>query len=180
MTTFANRMLLAARLNTAVYEEVEADRSAMGQAMGVVVLASLAAGVGSIHQGGMGGLMLGTLSALLGWAAWAAITYFVGTRMMPEPQTRADYGELLRTIGFASSPGIIRVLGIIPGLMGIVFIVAGVWMLVAMVIAVRQALDYRSTGRAVIVCLIGWLVQVLIMAIVFAVTGVPTPETGVG
>jgi hypothetical protein len=122
---------------------------------------------------------LGTLSALLGWAVWAAITYFVGTRLLPEPQTKADYGELLRTIGFASAPGIIRILGIIPGLMGIVFLVAGVWMLVAMVIAVRQALDYHSTARAVGVCLIGWLVQLLILALIFAVTGVPTPQ-GVG
>lgn len=180
MTSFANRMLAAAKLDTAVYEEVEADRSAMGQAMGVVILASLAAGVGSIQQVGMGGILMGTISALLGWAAWAAITYLVGTRLLPEPQTHADYGELLRTIGFASSPGIIRILGVIPGLMGIVFMVAGIWMLVAMVIAVRQALDYRSTGRAVIVCLIGWVVQLLIMALLFAVTGAPTPETGVG
>jgi hypothetical protein len=179
MTPFARRILLAAQLNAALYEEVEADRTALAQAMGVVILASLAAGIGSMQQIGVGGLLLGTLSALLGWAVWAAITYFVGTRLLPEPQTKADYGELLRTIGFASAPGIIRILGIIPGLMGIVFLVAGVWMLVAMVIAVRQALDYHSTARAVGVCLIGWLVQLLILALIFAVTGVPTPQ-GVG
>mgnify|MGYP006290859937 CR=1 FL=1 len=181
MTSFANRILLAAKLNPAVYEEVEADRTALGQAMAVVVLASLAAGIGSMQQIGIGvgGLLMGTLTALLGWAAWAAIIYLIGTRLLPEPQTRADYGELLRTIGFASAPGLIRILGIIPGLMGIVFLAAGIWMLVATVIAVRQALDYRSTGRAVGVCLIGWLAQLLIMALLFAVTGAPAPE-GVG
>lgn len=176
MTTYANRILDAAKLKTAVYEEVEADRTALGQAMGVVVLASVAAGIGSMQQVGLGGLLAGTISALLGWIAWAAITYLVGTRLLPEPQTQADYGQLLRTIGFASAPGIIRILGVIPGLMTIVFLVAGVWMLIAMVIAVRQALDYRSTGRAVGVCLIGWLVQLLIMGIIFAITGVPSPE----
>jgi len=180
MTPFARRVLLAAKLNTALYEEVEADHTALAQAMGVVVLASLAAGIGSMQQIGVGGLLLGTLSALLGWTVWAAITYFVGTRLLPEPQTKADYGELLRTIGFASAPGIIRILGIVPGLMGIVFLVAGVWMRVAMVIAVRQALDYHSTVRAVGVCLIGWLVQLLIMALIFAVTGVPTPGSVAG
>lgn len=181
MTSFANRILLAAKLNPAVYEEVEADRTALGQAMAVVVLASLAAGIGSMQQigVGVGGLLMGTLSALLGWAAWAAIIYLIGTRLLPEPQTKADYGELLRTIGFASAPGLIRILGIIPGLMGIVFLAAGIWMLVATVIAVRQALDYRSTGRAVGVCLIGWLAQLLIMALLFAITGAPAPE-GVG
>lgn len=175
MTTFTNRIVLAVRLNPALYEEVEADRSATGQAMGVVVLASLAAGIGSMQRIGAGGLLMGTISALLGWAAWAAIIYFIGTRLLPEPQTKADYGELLRTIGFASAPGLVRVLGIVPGLMNIVFLAAGFWMLLATIIAVRQALDYSSTVRAVVVCLIGWLVQLLVMALIFAVVGVPTP-----
>ena len=181
MTSFTNRILLAAKLNPAVYEEVEADRTATGQAMAVVVLASLAAGIGSMQQigVGIGGLLMGTLTALLGWAAWAAIIYLVGTRLLPEPQTKADYGELLRTIGFASAPGLIRILGVVPGLMGIVFLAAGIWMLMATVIAVRQALDYHSTARAVGVCLIGWLAQLLIMALIFAITGAPAPE-GVG
>ncbi len=85
--------------------------------------------------------------------------------MLPEPQTRADHGELLRTIGFSSAPGLIRVLGIIPGLADLVFSVAGVWMLVAMVIAVRQALDYKSTWRAIGVCVVGWTIQAVILAI---------------
>jgi hypothetical protein len=99
---------------------------------------------------------------------------------MPEPQTRSDYGELLRTIGFASSPGILRILGIVPGLMGIVFVATGIWMLVATVIAVRQALDYHSTWRAVGVCLIGWLVQAIILSLLFALAGTSAPETAAG
>ena len=179
MNIFFNRIVRAVRLNPALYEEVEADRSAMGQAMGVVILSSLAAGIGSMQRIGAGGLLMGTLSALLGWAAWAAIIYFIGTRLLPEPQTKADYGELLRTIGFASAPGIARIIGIVPGLMNVVFLAAGIWMLLATIIAVRQALDYNSTLRAVVVCLIGWLVQLLIMALIFAVVGVPIPQ-GVG
>lgn len=182
MTTFINRMVLAAKLNVAVYEEVEADRTALPQAMGVVILSSVAAGIGSLglQPAGLGGLFIGTVSALLGWAVWAGLTYFIGTRIMPEPQTRSDYGELLRTIGFASSPGILRILGIVPGLMGIVFLATGIWMLVATVIAVRQALDYHSTWRAVGVCLIGWLVQAIILALIFAVAGTSAPETAAG
>jgi hypothetical protein len=179
MSIFVNRIIRAARLNPALYEEVEADRGATGQAMGVVILASLAAGIGSMQRIGAGGLLMGTISALLGWAAWAAIIYLIGTRLLPEPQTKADYGELLRTIGFASAPGIARILGIVPGLMNIVFLAAGIWMLLATIIAVRQALDYQSTARAAGVCLIGWLAQVIIMALIFAVTGVPTTE-GIG
>ena len=91
--------------------------------------------------------------------------------MLPEPQTQSDLGEMLRTIGFASAPGLVRILGIIPGLMGLVFLASGIWMLIAVVIAVRQALDYQSTARAVGVCLIGWIAQALIMAVVFMIFG---------
>jgi hypothetical protein len=171
MLGFKDRIIRAAKLDVRLYEEVEADKGALGQAVGVVVLSSIAAGIGSIEQGGIGGILVGTVSALIGWFIWAYLTYFIGTRLLPEPQTRADYGELLRTIGFSSSPGLIRVLGIIPGLAEIVFFVASIWMLAAMVIAVRQALDYQSTLRAAGVCVIGWIVQALIFVLLFFIFG---------
>ncbi|MFW6402023.1 MAG: YIP1 family protein [Desulfohalobiaceae bacterium] len=171
MNPFVDRMIRAAKLQPELYEEVEADRGALGQAMGVVVLSGLAAGVGMLGSQGLAGILLGTVFALLGWYIWAFLTYFIGVKLLPESQTESDYGELLRTIGFSSSPGIIRVAGIIPGLQGIVSFVAGIWMLVAMVIAVRQALDYTSTLRAVGVCVIGWLVQMLFIAAVIALLG---------
>ena len=173
MASFKDRIIRAAKLDVHLYEEVEADKGARGQAMGVVILSSIAAGIGSIAIGGIGGILIGTILALIGWYIWAYLTYFIGTKVLPEPQTRADHGELLRTIGFASSPGLIRVLGIIPGLAGLVFLVASIWMLVAMVIAVRQALDYKSTLRAVGVCAIGWIIQAVIFALVFAIFGGP-------
>jgi hypothetical protein len=173
MNGFVIRMMRAAKLDIHLYEEVEADRGALGQAMGVVVLSSIAAGIGSGAKTGFGALLAGTLVALLGWLVWAYLTYFIGTRLLPEQQTKADYGELLRTVGFSASPGLVRILGIIPGIAGIVFLVAGVWMLVAMVIAVRQALDYRSTLRAVGVCIIGWVIQALMIALVLSIFGVP-------
>jgi hypothetical protein len=120
---------------------------------------------------GFDGILIGTIVALVAWYVWAFLTYLIGTKLLPEPQTKADVGELLRTIGFSSSPGLIRILGIIPFLRGLVFLVAAVWMLVAMVIAVRQALDYQSTMRAVGVCLIGWIIQTLLMVLVFSMMG---------
>lgn len=171
MTGFKDRIIRAAKLDVHLYEEVEADKEALGQAMGVVVLSSIAAGIGSIGRGGLGGILLGTIAALIGWYIWAYLTYFIGTRFLPASQTKADLGELLRTIGFSSSPGLIRALGIIPGLAGIVFLVASIWMLVAMVIAVRQALDYESTLRAVGVCVTGWIIQLLILALVLSILG---------
>jgi hypothetical protein len=165
MATIQDRVIRAAKLDVQLYEEVEADQDATGQAMAVVVLSAVAAGIGSLGSGGLLGIAVGTIAALVGWLVWAFLTYFIGTRLLPEPQTEADYGELLRTIGFASAPGLIRVFGIIPGIAPFLFLAAAIWMLVAMVIAVRQALDYTSTPRAVGVCLIGWLVQAVIIVL---------------
>jgi len=171
MASFTDRMIRAAKLDAAIYEEVEADKGAMGQAMGVVILSSVAAGIGTINVTGTSGLIFGTVVALIGWFIWAFLTYYIGTRLLPEPQTKADYGELLRTIGFSSSPGVLRVLAIIPALGAIINFIIGIWMLVAMVIAVRQALDYDSTWRAVGVCLIGWIVQSVIFVLFFWFAG---------
>ncbi len=171
MPSIQERMIRAAKLDAQLYEEVEADRGAMGQAAAVVILAAVAAGIGSMSQGGIGGILVLTLAALVSWYVWAFLTYMIGTKLLPESATRADLGELLRTIGFSSSPGLIRLLGVIPGLTEIVFYVAGVWMLTAMVIAVRQALDYTSTLRAVGVCLIGWIIQAILLGIVLSMLG---------
>lgn len=165
MSSIQDRIIRAAKLDAKLYEEVEADQGAMAQAIAVVVLSGVAAGIGNFANGGLSGAITGTIGALIAWYVWAFLTYFIGTRFLPEPETKADLGELLRTIGFSSAPGLIRVLGVIPGFSNLVFSVAGIWMLAAMVIAVRQALDYRSTWRAFGVCIIGWVVQVLIIFI---------------
>jgi len=168
---FFDRMVRAAKLDPTLYEDVEADKGAFGQAAAVVVLSSLAVGVGAITSGGIGALLTGTVAALLGWLVWAYITYLVGTKILPEPQTEADYGQLLRTLGFASAPGLIRVLGIIPGLFWIVSLAASLWMIAAMVVAIRQALDYESTFRALGVCIIGWTIQIFFLILLFAIFG---------
>lgn len=171
MADFKNRIVQAAKLNVNLYEEVEADKTAMGQAIGVVVLSSLAAGIGNISRGGMSGILVGMVAALVGWYIWAFLTYFIGTKFLPESGTKSDIGETLRTIGFSTSPGLIRVLAFIPGLRLIVLPVASIWMLIAMVIAVRQALDYKSTLRAVGVCAIGWVIQTVIIILLVTAFG---------
>jgi hypothetical protein len=157
--TFVERMVGAARFNTSAYEDVEADQGATGQALAVVLLSSVAAGIGA--GAGVRGFVVGTIASLVGWLVWAVLIYLIGARWLPEPGTQTDTGELMRTIGFATSPGLLRVLGIVPFLTSIVFTVTALWMLATMVVAARQALDYKSTLRAVGVCLLGWIVQLL-------------------
>lgn len=176
MSSFTERMLGASRLDAGTYEEVEHDSSAMGQAVGVVVLSSVAAGIGSItYTGVTTGLIVGTIAALVGWVLWAFLTWIIGTKLLPEANTEADMGQLMRTIGFATAPGILRVLGIIPGVGGLIVLACNIWMLAATVVAVRQALDYTSTWRAVGVCVIGWIVLILVQAAVIAMIGGPVP-----
>jgi hypothetical protein len=169
MTSFPGRVLRAVKLDVQVFEEVEADPKAMGQALTVVLLSSVAAGIGTLQIGGLRGVLGSMFTSLLAWYIWAYLTYFIGTQLLPEPETTANPGELLRTLGFASAPGLIRVVGIIPGLAESTFLVAALWMLTAMVIAVRQALDYESTWRAVAVCIAGWAVQLTILMVVVSI-----------
>jgi hypothetical protein len=167
MATFAARMIGAARLDAATYEEVEHDGEATGQAAGVVVLASVAAGIGVSDDMGITlGLIGGAIASLAGWLAWAFTTYVIGTRVLPGPSTQADLGQMLRTLGFSNSPGLLNVLGIVPGIGALVPLVVGLWTLAAMVVAIRQALDYEGTGRAIAVCLLGVVAYVVVMFVV--------------
>jgi len=165
------RMIRAAKLEVALYEEVEADKTALGQAMLIVVLHGIAAGIGSYDELGTTGLLLGTVGQLVGWFVWALVTFVVGAKLLPERQTEADLGQLLRTIGFAASPGLLLALGVIPAIGAIISFVVQIWMLIAFVIAVRQALDYTSTVRTVIVCLLGWIVMVAVSAVLLLLVG---------
>lgn len=179
MSSFTERMIGAAKLDPNTYEEVEHDSGAMGQAVGVILLASVAAGIGSIgYMDFTTALVLGSIAALLGWVVWAFLTWVIGTKLLPEANTEADMGQLLRTIGFASAPGLLRVLGILPGIGGLLVLVCNIWMLAAMVVGVRQALDYTSTWRALGVCAIGWVILILVQAGVFALVAGPQPGNG--
>lgn len=171
LSDFGYRTMRAALLDPSLYEEVEADRSATVQALALVVLSSLAAGIGA---GGWHGVSPATFAlfsaiALISWALWALLTFQIGSRLMPEPTTRTTVGELLRTIGFAAAPGLLQAFAAFQGTTAIVFGLTWIWMLAAMVIAVRQALDFRSTRRALAVCALGWALA-LLMAIAIGLT----------
>jgi hypothetical protein len=175
MRLFIRRLIGATMLDVDTYEEVEADASATPQALGVVLLSALAAGIGSRGLGASQppALALIAVVALLGWAAWALLTFEIGARLFPEPQTQVDVGQLLRTIGFASAPGILRVFGALPAVAIPVFALTAIWMLVAMIVAVRQALDYTSTTRAVAVCGVGWALTLVVILVLGLIVSPP-------
>jgi hypothetical protein len=171
MATFIERVLGAARLESTTYEEVERDPAATNQAALVVALSGVAGGIAALDEAGVSGLVFGTFGSLLGWCVWAALTYLIGTRFLPGPRTQADLGQLLRTIGFASAPGLLNVLGLAPGVGPLVSLVVALWMLAAMVVAVRAALDYESNGRAIAVCVLGFIAYLLALILIGGLLG---------
>jgi len=160
--TFGQRLTGVLRLDASTFEEIEADRNATPEALGVVVVASLAAGIGAGLLFGPAALARETVGALVGWVMWAGVTYVIGTRVLPEPETRTDLGELLRVIGFSYAPNLFGFFAFVPGVGRFVRMIVAFWLLAATVVAVRQALDYRSTARAFAVVMIGWIFFVVI------------------
>lgn len=159
------RMIGAATLNIDTYEEVEHDESATSQAAIVVGIVAVAAAIGGVGAGS-GGLIAGLVSAFARWLIWSGLTYLIGTTIFAG---RATWGELLRTLGFAQAPGVLFVLGIIPVLGALVNLAVWIWLLVAGIVAIRQALDVDTT-KAVLTALIGWgvvAVFTLLMAALF-------------
>jgi hypothetical protein len=160
--TFADRVKGVLLLDAKTFEEIEADKTANGQALLVVVAASLAAGLGASIQFGARGLLSETIGALVGWVMWAAVTWVIGSKLLPEPQTRTDMGELLRVIGFAYAPQLFAFFAFVSFIGVIISTIVAFWVLAATILAVRQALDYENTWRAAAVVLIGWLIFVVI------------------
>lgn len=167
MAGFTERMIGAATLNIATYEEVEHDQSATGQAAGVVALVAIASAIGSYGMGGLYGALGQLVSAFIGWVVWSAVTLLIGTKVFGGT---ADMGEMLRTLGFAQAVGVIKVLGIVPLLGWIAALAAGIWMLVCGVVAIRQALDF-TTGKAIGTVVLGWLAMMALAVLLGGVFG---------
>ena len=157
-----DRIFRAIKIDVELYEEVERDKSATIQAGLVVVLSSMAAGVGAL-QLGASNFLLAPIFSLISWYVWAYIIYFVGVKLFPEKNTKSNHGELLRTIGFSSAPGLLKVFGVTPDLMAVTFIGSAFWMLACMVVGVRAALDYKSLWRALGVVIVAWLFQAILL-----------------
>jgi Yip1 domain len=162
--SFIDRMMGAARLDVGAYEEVEHDESATTQAIIIVVLGAIASGIGAL-EGGIGGLLVGIVTALIGWAAYAYVAYWVGTNWFEGAQTSSTWGELLRTLGFASTPRLLLFLGIIPVLGYLVVLAVFIWLLATTVIAIRQALDF-GTARAITTAVVSWLALAIVSLVI--------------
>jgi hypothetical protein len=180
MNLFLMRLIRAARLDTDLYSEVSADKGTMFQAMMVVFLYSVASAYGGFGRSGVAGINFGLATTLVGWYIWAFSAYFVGVRLLPEADTKTDRKTVLRAMGFASSPGLVRMLGLIPEMAGAVFLAATIWIIVASVLAIKQALNYESTYRAAGVCIIGWIISAVFQGLMYvsllSVFGIPTKQ----
>ena len=179
---FIDRAIGAATLNVSIYEEVEHDTSATGQAAAMVALVAVANAIGSVatflitwEMGDLPPLPWYVIASLVVahfsvncivffsyWVLWSLLTLFVGRKLFGGT---ADLGEMLRTLGFAHAPGLLTAVVFIPVLGWIVAPVGWIWMLVCGIVAIRQALDF-GTGEAIGTVLIAWLVGGLVLAVI--------------
>lgn len=166
-----DRALGAARLDVATYEAVEHDSQATWQAAAIVVVASIAASIGVAIVAGPLALLYTTVFTLIQWLIWAALLWLIGTQLLPVEKTEADIGQMLRTLGFAAAPGVLRIFSFIPVIGPIIAFLASIWMVVCTVVAVRQALDFSSTLRAIGVCVVGWIIAAFIIWLILGTAG---------
>ncbi len=180
-TSLVQRMIGAAKLNVHTFEEVENDPKATTQALTVVIIVSLASAIGAvlatiIGVGGIGNILssavFGIVRGIIVWIVWAFLTYILGTTLFKTPDTHANWGQLARSTGFAQSPGVLGALFFIPAVGPIIGMIAGIWQLVAMVIAVRQALDYKDTLRAVGVVVVAFLIVFIPLFLIGGALGI--------
>ena len=165
-----SRMIRASMLDSDLYEEVESDSSAITQAVLIVVVVAIAKGVATLSAtGSILGIALGIIAGLLSLALWAFITYMVGTKLLKTGDTVSSWGELARVTGFAQSPGLLFVIAVVPVVGNWFLPVVALWQLAAMVVGIRQALDYTSTFRAIGVVLIGFVAVIPLQMILYAV-----------
>jgi len=165
------RAIGVARFDPQAYEAVEHDEAATGTALAIVVLASIANGIGSLRDTGILGAIVGAIFAVIGFVLYAGIAYLIGAKVFATAETRATWGQLLRTLGFAQAPGVLRVLGIVPVIGPIIGFVVAVWILVASVIAIRQACDF-STGRAILTAIVSWIAYFIFVVLPMVFLGV--------
>ena len=164
---FLDRLFRAAKLDVTLYDEVAADTKTMFQAMMAVFVYSAASAYGNFGRAGVAGINFGMITTFFGWYVWAFSTYFIGVRLLPEAQTGGDRKSVLRVMGFATAPGLIRLLALIPETGGVVFIVASIWMIVAAVVAIKRVLNFESTPRAAAACIIGWIISAIFQGLVY-------------
>ena len=175
------RMLRAAKVESQLYEEVEADSGATGQALLVVVMASLSAGIGhgisGLMKGGAGGigvfftsLIIGAIGSLVAWFIFSLLCFWLGTTLFKGPDTKSTLGELLRVLGFADSPALLNIFVFIPFIGPIIPFVTMIWTIIAGVVGVRQACDF-TTGRAVGTVVVASIIPLIILVLIGIMVG---------
>lgn len=177
------RMLGAATLNAETYEEVEKDKGATIQALIVVVIVAISAGIGGVldGEGDLGrGLAFGAIRGVVSWAVWALMAWIIGTTLLKTPETEGDWGQVARGTGFAQTPGLLSILVFVPYVGGLILFLAFLWQLACMVVAIRQSLEYESILRPIFVIVIAFIPVIIINAIIFWALGIgeqPMEET---
>jgi hypothetical protein len=169
--TFGDRVIGALKLDENAFEDAERDPTSIGQAVGVIVLGAVSTGIGWIMYSGFSGIVSGAVSALIGVLISSLLIWLVGTKLMPGPNTQADFPQTFRTVGFASAPALFGFITIIPLLGWLLYFVIALWQIAATVVAVKAVLDYADIGKAIIVVVICWVIGMVVSLMLMSLVG---------
>ena len=162
-----DRMIRAARLDPSLYNEVEQDESANAQAAAVVLIVAVCALIGGALSGNRTHSLLGaSINAVVLWLLWSFVILVVGRLL----GGTADFGEVMRTLAFAHTPGVLVLFAFVPILGGLAALVAWIWTWLATVVAVREAMDF-DTGRAVVTVVLPTIILIVMAVVVGVVFG---------
>ena len=161
--TILDRMLGAALLETETYEEAALASSVWMQAALVVVITSVAAGIGNLG-GGLTGFVVAFLGGLLGWGFCAFGSYWTAIKKFGIPRTETALAATVRGLGFASTPRLFLVFTFIPTIGFLIGLAVHTWTLITIGFAVKPALDL-DTRPSIMVALAGWLPMLVVWAL---------------
>lgn len=177
---FLTKLIRAAKLDSSLYEAIEHDPTALNHAAVAIILINVCSAIGEVIYDirlqetaiAADPLLIGMIvgaavfMALAKWFILTGIIYLIGVRVF---KGTAGFREILRTIAFAYTPVALQILLPLFMMYEWIFLVlvgTNVWMIAALVIAVRQSLDL-TTGKSLGIVVLAGIVYSIISVLPF-------------
>ena len=180
MKPIFKRMQRAIMLDQTLFDEIVADPSIQGQSVWVVAIFAMTTAFGTFSMISGTAVNIGLITTIITWYIWAFSVFYVGTRILGPMSEGSDRKTIMRVVAFASAPGVIRLLGVIPKITMIILAISSIWILIAAVMGLKKVFVQATTAKITMVCVGSWfaasLFQAIILVVLLAVFGAPEPR----
>ncbi len=109
------------------------------------------------------------LTAILTWFIWAILIYVLGVKIFPDKQTKVSFKKVLTAVGFAHAPGLLRFFAVTPELMIPIIFITQFWIFAALIISIRQILNFKSNLKSFGIVFLSFLI-IVFMSISFVMS----------